>query len=110
MAVNWEDFESRRGAVPVYVQLADFIQAAIERGDLGHGDQIPAERRLSELTGHSAETAGKAKRLLTERGLVETGHGTGTFVRLALAPRKPRPPKIGEKSGTVRAPRPFPTR
>ena len=81
MAVNWDDFEARREATPVYVQLANFIEAAIISGDLAPGAQIPAERRLAELVGIAAETAGKAKRLLADRGLVETGHGTGTFVR-----------------------------
>ena len=81
MAVNWEDFEAQRSATPVYVQLADFIEAAIKSGDPPSGAQIPAERRLAEFVSVSAETAGKAKRLLAERGLVETGRGLGTFVR-----------------------------
>jgi DNA-binding GntR family transcriptional regulator len=81
MAVNWDDFEARREATPVYVQLANFIEAAINSGDLAPGAQIPAERRLAELVGIAAETAGNAKRLLADRGLVETGHGTGTFVK-----------------------------
>lgn len=81
MAVNWADFNAQRSAVPVYVQLADFIETAIRSGDLPSGTQIPAERRLAELTGISAETAGKAKRLLAGRGLVDTGRGLGTFVR-----------------------------
>lgn len=81
VAVNWADFEATRGAVPVYIRLADFIEARIKDGSLPSGSQVPAERHLAELVGVSPETAGKAKRLLGERGLVETGHGTGTFVR-----------------------------
>jgi DNA-binding GntR family transcriptional regulator len=80
MPVTWGDFEAKIGATPVYVQLADWIAARIEEGSLESGAQIPAERRLAELTGHSAETISKAKRLLVERGLAETSH-TGTYVR-----------------------------
>jgi GntR family transcriptional regulator len=84
MAVTWSKFEAKRGSVPVYVQLADFVEARIRDGSLADGDQIPSERALSELVGHAAETVGKAKKLLVERGLASTGRGLGTFV---TAPR-----------------------
>lgn len=80
MPVRWEDYEEKPGATPAYVQLADFIEARIRAGDLRPGDQVPAERRLADLTGHSPETCGKAKRLLKERGVVDTSPGRGTFV------------------------------
>ena len=79
--VRWEDFEERPGAVPVYAQLADFIAAAIERGDLAPGEKLPAERDLADQIGHSPETVAKARRLLVERGLVESHVGRGSFVR-----------------------------
>jgi DNA-binding GntR family transcriptional regulator len=81
MALKWEDFTERSGATPVYVQLADFIAAAIARGDLEPGEKLPAERDLAEYVGHSAETVAKARRLLVERGLLESGVGRGTYVR-----------------------------
>jgi DNA-binding GntR family transcriptional regulator len=83
MALAWGDFAEKPGAVPVYVQLADFIAAAIERGDLAPGDKLPAERDLAELVGHSAETVARARRLLITRGLLESAVGRGTFVRHA---------------------------
>jgi DNA-binding GntR family transcriptional regulator len=64
----------------MYAQLAEFIAARIEAGDLEPGDQIPAERRLAEITGHSVDLVRQAMGVLRDRGLVETGHGTGTFV------------------------------
>lgn len=78
--MQWEAFESKRGAVPVYRQLADWIADRIETGDLQTGDQIPAERRLADMVGVSVDTVRAAMAVLRERGLVETGHGTGTFV------------------------------
>jgi DNA-binding GntR family transcriptional regulator len=79
--MRWEDFQERTGAVAVYVQLADFIAAGIERGDLEPGTKLPAERDLAELIGHSPETVAKARRLLVERGVLESAVGRGTFVR-----------------------------
>ncbi|TVZ02117.1 GntR family transcriptional regulator [Trebonia kvetii] len=86
MAVRWEDFQERPGATPVYVQLADFIAAAIERGDLGAGSKLPAERDLADLIGHSPETVAKARRLLVERGLVESHVGRGSYVTVPGEP------------------------
>lgn len=79
--VRWETFEARRGATPVYRQFADWIAAEIEAGHLDHGAQIPAERRLAELVGVSVDTVRAAMAALRDAGLVETGHGTGTFVK-----------------------------
>jgi GntR family transcriptional regulator len=79
--VRWETFEGKRGATPVYRQLADFIAGQIEGGHLEAGAQIPAERRLAELVGVSVDTVRAAVAALREAGLVETGHGTGTFVK-----------------------------
>jgi DNA-binding GntR family transcriptional regulator len=81
MAVNWGEYQPARGAKPMYAQLADFISEAIRKGDFQAGDQIPAERRLAELTGHSVDLVRQAMGVLRDRGLVETGHGTGTFVK-----------------------------
>ena len=80
MAVNWADFAARRGATPAYVQLADWIESQIKAGNLEPGNQLPSQREMRDLTGHSMETAGKAMTLLRERGLVETST-IGTFVK-----------------------------
>ena len=80
MALNWADFAARRSATPVYVQLADWIESQIKVGNLEPGNQLPSQREMRDLTGHSMETAGKAMTLLRERGLVETST-IGTFVK-----------------------------
>jgi DNA-binding GntR family transcriptional regulator len=66
----------------VYRQLADWIAAEIGAGNLEQGAQIPAERRLAELVGVSVDTVRAAMAALRDDGLVETGHGAGTFVKL----------------------------
>jgi DNA-binding transcriptional regulator YhcF (GntR family) len=80
MAVAWEDFQGRRSAQPVYVQLADWIAARIETGDIQPGEQLPAQRDLADITGHSPETIKNAYRVLRERELAESSN-IGTFVK-----------------------------
>jgi DNA-binding GntR family transcriptional regulator len=80
MSVTWSHFQAVRSAVPVYVQLAGWIAERIAAGDLQDGEQLPAERQLADLIGHSPETVSKAKRVLIERGLVQSAQGIGTFV------------------------------
>lgn len=79
--VQWETFEAKRGAKPVYRQLAEFITAQIRDGNLPAGAQLPPERQLADLVGVSVDTVRSAMAALREDGLVETGHGTGTFVK-----------------------------
>lgn len=79
MAVTWSDFSARRMAMPVYVQFANWIAERITAGDLQPDDQLPAQRELADITGHSVETIANAMRLLRERGLVESSN-VGTFV------------------------------
>lgn len=80
MPVNWSDFHARRIATPVYVQLADWIAERITAGELAPDEQLPAQRDLADITGHSAETVKNAYRVLRERGLAESSN-VGTFVR-----------------------------
>ena len=77
--VDWGTFKPRNSARYLYVQLADFIQAAIAAGDLEPGDRLPTQRDLGEKTGTSTELAGKAMAVLRDRGVVETSK-RGTYV------------------------------
>lgn len=80
--VQWETFEARPAVTPRWKQLSDFIAGQIEAGTLRPGEQLPAERRLAEMVELSVPTVRQALDDLRGRGLVETGHGTGTFIRL----------------------------
>jgi DNA-binding transcriptional regulator YhcF (GntR family) len=75
---RWEDFTARRSATPVYIQLADWIAARIESGEIT--GQLPAQRSLADLISHSPETVKNAYRVLRERDLVETSN-LGSFVK-----------------------------
>jgi DNA-binding GntR family transcriptional regulator len=80
-AVDWADFEEKPGAVPVYEQFANWLEARMADGSLVPGAKLPAVRDLADYIGHSRETVAKARRLLVERGLVETHVGRGSFVK-----------------------------
>lgn len=69
-----------QGPKPLYVQVADEIEARINRGDLQANRPIPSENQLTQEFGIARGTARKALELLRERGLVVTVVGRGTFV------------------------------
>ena len=80
MSVNWADFTARRGVVPMYRQLAQWIEARIAAGDLKSGDGLPSEAGLADATGMSVDTVRQALAVLRDKGLVETATGIGSFI------------------------------
>lgn len=68
------------GPTPLYVQVADAVQARIEAGELLPDRPIPSENQLVQQYGVARGTARKTIQLLRERGLVVTVVGRGTFV------------------------------
>jgi DNA-binding transcriptional regulator YhcF (GntR family) len=71
----------RDAELPVGVQLTWSLRALILTGALRRGDRLPALHRLAEELGVNANTVRAVYRRLEQEGLVETRHGTGTFVR-----------------------------
>lgn len=69
--------------VPLYVQIANHVEAQISSGELAPGGRLPAERDLAEQWGVAYQTVRRAMRELRERGLVASVVGKGTFVRKA---------------------------
>ena len=61
-------------------RIADDLRAQIARGRLPHGSKLPAERDLAERYGVSAATVREAIRALTTIGLLQTRHGSGSYV------------------------------
>src|SRR5215469_3680166 len=76
---KWLDVNPRSG-VPLYVQLMDQINHALEIGALQPGEQLPTVRQLaSELT-IAPNTIVKAYDELARLGLIESKAGVGTIV------------------------------
>jgi GntR family transcriptional regulator len=65
----------------VYKQIADHLRVAIDREQLGPGDQLPSEAQLMAHYGVARMTARNALRLLQDEGLITAEHGRGVYVR-----------------------------
>ena len=77
--LNLDDLD-KHSPIPLYYQLADQIRQQINAGELRPGDQLPAERELSEQSNISRMTARQAIAYLVRQGLLVARIGVGTFV------------------------------
>lgn len=68
------------GDVPIGVQLDWAMRAAVAGGRLRPGDRLPALRTLAEELGVNHNTLRAAVAKLERDGVLESRHGTGTFV------------------------------
>jgi GntR family transcriptional regulator len=66
--------------LPLYAQLKENLIAAIGRGDLTPGDQIPSQRVLCERYGMSHMTVRRAINDLIGEGVIYTIPGKGLYV------------------------------
>lgn len=71
----------RHSDVAVYRQVETVVCSAIASGTLKAGEQLPANRELSEWLEVDHNTGAKAYRDLEVMGLVHRHHGRGVFVR-----------------------------
>ena len=70
----------RDAEVPIGVQLAWALRARIRGGALAPGQRLPALHRLADEVGVNANTIRAVYQRLEQDGLVETRHGSGTYV------------------------------
>src|SRR5262249_1662699 len=66
--------------VPVYRQIMDQVLGGIAAGALKPGDQLPTVRQLAADLAVNPNTVVRAYRELEFRGVLDTQHGTGTFI------------------------------
>jgi GntR family transcriptional regulator len=66
--------------VPVYRQIMDQVMGGIASGALAPGDQLPTVRQLAVDLTVNPNTVVRAYRELELRGVLDTQHGTGTFI------------------------------
>ncbi len=74
------------GSGPLYIRLADQIEAAISDGTLGAGVKLPPQRNLAFDLGVTIGTISRAYALIHERGLVSGEVGRGTYVNASQTP------------------------
>ena len=70
----------RSSPVPLYFQVAQQIEHAINEGDLGPGDRLDNEISLAEKFGLSRPTMRRAIQELVDKGLLVRRRGIGTQV------------------------------
>lgn len=70
----------RKNGIPLYVQVKNKIISDIREGVYRSGEQLPAERSLSETWGVSRNTISQAYQELEVDGVVSSRQGRGTFV------------------------------
>ena len=82
----------------VYKQIADHLRAAIGRGSLREGEQLPSEAQLMEHYGVARMTIRNALRVLQDEGLVTAEHGRGVYVRARPCSAVTRPSSWSTRS------------
>jgi len=73
-------FVDDASALPVYAQLQQQFIAAIGRGELRRGEQLPSVRDVAATLGINPNTVNRAYTELERDGVVATKRGRGTFV------------------------------
>lgn len=66
---------------PPYVQAAEVLRAAIQRGELVPGEKLPSARALQRRFGVASSTVQNALRVLKDEGLIYSIQGRGSYVR-----------------------------
>lgn len=61
-------------------EIIQMIENLIRSGELRPGDRLPAERHLAESCGVSRNTIREAIKVMTEKGVVVSRRGAGTYV------------------------------
>ncbi len=77
---NLDIIISNSSGKPIYEQITDQIKAAIVKGELAEGEQLPSIRALANSLRVSAITTKRAYADLEATGLIETVQGKGSFV------------------------------
>jgi GntR family transcriptional regulator len=71
----------RDSGIPIGTQLAWALERLIGSGALRPGEQLPSVRQLAEAAGVNVNTVRSVYARLEDRGLLDSEHGRGTFVR-----------------------------
>ena len=81
----------RASGLPLYIQIAESLEAALDRAELPLTTALPSEHELSQALGVSRPTVRQALTHLEQRSVLYKRRGVGTF----RAPRAiARPPRL----------------
>jgi GntR family transcriptional regulator len=74
--------------LPIYQQIINQVKYLVASGRLIPGDELPAIRVLAEQLLVNPNTVAKAYRELESQGVVESRHGSGTYISDEGSPLK----------------------
>ena len=69
-----------RPATSAAETIVEYVREQLERGELKPGDRLPPERSLALQTGVSRSSVRVGLRALSTMGIIQSRHGSGTFV------------------------------
>ena len=75
-------------SIPLYIQLKEMLQSAIQDGTFAPGARLPSERELAERFAVSRMTARQALQLLAREGLTYSRVGKGTYASEPKIPQE----------------------
>ncbi len=78
--VTGKDRDFRASDAAAAELVVDVLRARIETGQLRPGDRLPPERELAQQIGVSRPSVRAGLRSLGAMGVVQTRHGSGTFI------------------------------
>ena len=73
---------SKDSLVPLYLQVADYIQNKINDGSYKYGEKIDSESIMNKTLGVSVVTIRAGIASLVEQGILIKKHGKGTYVAM----------------------------
>lgn len=65
---------------PIFIQIADWVEDEIMKGNIKEGDQIPSTNQFATQFQINPATAGKGMNRLVEDGIIYKKRGIGMFV------------------------------
>lgn len=78
--MSWKPCLQTDGEVPIYIYLADLLQADILGGKLTPGTKLPPQRELADYLDINLSTVTRAFKLCEQRGFICSAVGRGTYV------------------------------
>src|ERR1700753_4424899 len=92
----------RDAEVPIGVQLAWALRARIADGRLTPGMRLPGLRELAESTEVNINTIRTVYQRLEQEGLIDTQHGSGTYVSADLTRGPGAPTSAAQRASEAR--------
>lgn len=92
----------KESGTPLYIQIRDALQKAVDSGKLKPGDRLPTVAGFSKSIGVTASTVRRAFEDLSKQGVAECHVGRGTFISLPAEGEAPAAPKAPLKEAAAR--------